>query len=86
MGKKLTLQIAKKFLQDNEAVDLGQFISIADDAATVLSKHKGPLVLDGLTKLSAEIAAVLSTHEGPLSLDGLTALPAGTAQALEHFK
>ena len=39
MSQELTLKVAQKFLQDNGAVDLSKFNSIADAAAEALGKH-----------------------------------------------
>ena len=41
MSQELTLKDAQKFLQDNDAVDLSEFISIADAAAEALAKKRG---------------------------------------------
>ena len=86
MGKELTLEIAKQFLQDNDAVNLEEFTSIADDAAVALRKHEGWLLLNSLTTLSDAAAAALSKHEGRLSLDSLTALSDAAAVALSQHK
>ena len=52
MSQELTLKVAQKFLQGNDAVDLSEFNSIADAAAEALAKHEGNLWLSGLTTLS----------------------------------
>ena len=51
MSQELTLKVAQKFLQDNDAVELSKFKSIADAAAEALGKHEGYLNLNGLTTL-----------------------------------
>ena len=49
-GGLLTVEIAEKFLADNDSVDLSQFTSIEDAAAEALGKNRGgPLFLNGLT-------------------------------------
>ncbi len=67
MSQELTLKVAQKFLQDNDAVDLSKFKSIAAAAAEALGKHEGDLVLSGLTTLSAAAAEALAKHKGSLS-------------------
>ena len=74
-GKVLTREIAERFLEDEDSVDLEEFTAIEDVAAESLSKHEGDLDLDGLTSLSDAAAESLSKHEGDeLSLNGLTSL------------
>ena len=83
MSQELTLKVAQKFLQDNDAVDLREFNSIADAAAEALAEHEGSLRLTGLTTLSdAALAEALAKHEGDLYLSGLTTLSDATAEAL----
>ena len=62
MSKKniLTLEIAEKFLNDNDSVVLKKFTSLEDAAAEALSKCKGSLYLDGLTTLSKDAASLLA--------------------------
>ena len=70
MSKKniLTQEIAEKFLKDDASVDLGQFTSIEESAAEVLSKCKGSLNLNGLTTLSVAAASSLAkVASAPLS-------------------
>ena len=84
----LTVEIAEKFLADNDSVDLSQFTSIEDAAAEALGKNRGgPLFLNGLTSLSDTAAEALAKHEGVgfnggLYLIGLTSLSDTAAQAL----
>ena len=62
MSKKniLTLEIAEKFLKDNDSVDLEQFTSIEESAAEALSKYKESLNLNGLTTLSKAAVSSLA--------------------------
>ena len=60
--KELTLSIAKKFLEDENAVDVSDFNCITVEAAEAFAKHKGDdLSLEGLTSLS-------DSHSSPLVL------------------
>ena len=68
-GGLLTVEIAEKFLADNDSVDLSQFTSVEDAAAESLAKHKGQLRLEGLTSLSDSAAEALGKHERYLGLD-----------------
>ena len=87
-GGLLTVEIAEKFLADNDSVDLSQFTSIEDAAAEALGKNRGgPLFLNGLTSLSDTAAEALAKHEGVgfnggLYLIGLTSLSDTAAQAM----
>ena len=48
-GKILTKEIAEQFLEDEDSVDLSEFIKIDDAAAAIISKCKGDeLYLPGL--------------------------------------
>ena len=80
MSQELTLKVAQKFLQDNDAVDLSKFKSIAAAAAEALGKHEGDLVLSGLTTLSAAAAKALAKHEGDLYLIGVVEAAVTRAQ------
>jgi hypothetical protein len=85
-GATLTLDIAKKFLEDSEGVDLQEFTSITDDAADALAQHEGDLVLNGLISLSDAAAVALAKHQAELSLNGLTSLSDAAAAALAKHK
>ena len=78
----LTAAIAVRYLEDNDSVDLNDFLSLTEEAAQVLSLHDGNLSLSGLRLLSPESASALSRHAGSLSLRGLTTLSDGVASAL----
>ena len=72
---------------DEESVDFSSFTGIEEEAADVLSKHKGELNLNGLTELSDAVAESLSKFEGDyLQLDGLTELSDAAAESLSKFK
>lgn len=62
----LTLEIAERFLKNNNSVDLDQFTYIEEPAAEALSKHKGSLSLDGITTLSKAAASSLARAEPSL--------------------
>jgi len=88
MSTRLTLTIAKKYLQGDTG-DLEKFTSIDAAAAQALAQCKGRLDLPGLTSLSDAAAQALAQYEGDLSLldlDGLTSLSAAAAQALAKRK
>ena len=82
MSLELTLEVAREFLKDNDAVGLSKFNSIADAAAEALAKHKGNLWLNGLKTLSDAAAEGLAKHKGNLDLSGLTTLSDAAAKAL----
>ena len=75
-------EVAQRFLEDEDSIDLSAASSINDVAAEALSKHEGELCLNGLTKLSDVAAEALSKHKGDLYLDGLTELSDTAAEAL----
>ena len=86
MSQELTLKVAQKFLKNNDAVDLSEFISIADAAAEALAKHKGWLDLSGLKTLSDAAAKALAKLKGNLDLSGLTSLSDGAAAAFARHE
>ena len=61
---RIDLEMATKFLADPNAVDLSKGQILDDDAAEVLSRHRGALVFDGLTSLSDAAAGSLSRLQG----------------------
>jgi len=79
-------EVAQRFLEDEDSIDLSAASSINDVAAEALSKHEGELCLDGLTELSDTAAEALSKHEGYHSLNGLTELSDVAAEALSKYK
>jgi len=82
-GKCLTREEAQRFVADPESVNLGEYASIEDDAATVLCEHKGDLELDGVTSLSPSAARILAQFDGgALSLGGLSNIPRDVAETL----
>ena len=44
-SKILTTEIAERFLDDNDSVDLSEFTSIEDAAAQALAKHEGFVIV-----------------------------------------
>ena len=84
--KILTINIAKRFLKDNDSIHLGEFTLIEPSAAQVLAKHKGELNLSGLTSLSDKSAMELSKHQGLLVLVNLASLSNTGAEALVQSK
>lgn len=64
-------------------LDLTALMCLTQEAAAHLAKHiDGPLYLDGLTELRADVAEALRAHTGPLSLNGLQSL---SREAAEQF-
>jgi hypothetical protein len=68
------------------AADPTQVDSLSVSQAESLVTRKGPLALNNLKTLPAEVAAVLARHEGELSLNGLTDLSPEAAAALARHK
>lgn len=84
---ELDAELAQSFLEDPDSVNLGDFTSITDDAAEVVSKYRGgTLFLYGLTNLSDAAADALSRHQGDLELGGLTELSEAAAEALSKHQ
>jgi len=84
-NKSLALKDAKKYIQDDESVDLSEFTSIDDDAAAALSNYDGfELALNGITALSVKAASSLAKAETRLELNGITTLPVEIAKALAN--
>jgi hypothetical protein len=79
---RITLEVAMRFLDDEDSVNLGEYTAIDVDAAELLAQHPSDLILDGLTALDLEAAEALANHDGWLSLNGLTALDVEVAEAL----
>jgi Mn-dependent DtxR family transcriptional regulator len=89
-GATLTLDLAKKFLGDREAVDLYEFTSITDNAAAALADElpdDDVLSLNGLTSVSDAAAAALAKRRRlGLSLNGLTSLSDAAVAALAGYE
>ena len=61
--------------------------SLSDAAAESLSKHEGPLALNGLTSLSDAAAESLSKHKGDnLWFNSLTNLSDAASESLSKYK
>jgi len=79
-AKILTKEIAQEFIS-NPTLDLSQFDTIEDDAASIIARYKKQLDLDGLSSLSQVAAQSLAPHKGWLSV-GLTNLSDATIAKL----
>lgn len=79
-------EVAQRFLEDEDSIDLSAASSIDEAAAVILSKFEGWLCLDGLTELSDSTVEVLAKQEGTLSLDGLSELSDAAAEALSKHQ
>lgn len=82
----LTREIVEKFLEDEDNISISKCISIDDDAAEILAKHKGYLYLSGLRELSDAAAESLAKQQGYLNLDGLSSLTDTVAQSLSRHQ
>jgi hypothetical protein len=83
--KILTKKIAERLLADCGSADslyLDEFTNIEDDAAEVLTQHKGDLFLNGLRDMSVGVAKALAQHKGELWLGGLVNITISLAEAL----
>ena len=83
-------EIAERFLEDNDSVDLSEFTSIEEAAAQALAKHEGSLRLNQLESVSIAAAASLAKVK-PLKgefnctqLDSLSLTPKVAAQLAEY--
>ena len=85
-GGLLTVEIAEKFLADNDSVDLSLFTSVEDAAAEALAKSKAILDFRGLAAISDSAAEALAKHDGVLVLNGLTSLSDAQADALSKHE
>ncbi|MFN9601819.1 MAG: formylglycine-generating enzyme family protein, partial [Planctomycetota bacterium] len=63
-SKVLTKAIAKKFLKDEDSVDLSEFTAIEDEAAVVLLEYDGELLLDGLSNVKALFSKLSGSSDG----------------------
>jgi hypothetical protein len=67
--------------------ELGGLTSLSNEAAEILSRHKGELWLNGLKSLSDAAAESLSRHKGEvLSLNGLTSVSDEVAESLSKHR
>lgn len=82
-AKRITKEIAQRYLKDTSSVDLGTFTELDDKAAEVLCKSDGWLQLSGLTHLSDAAAKGLAKFKGvSLELNGLTEVSDSVIQSL----
>ena len=80
---RINAEMARRFLERPDLVDLSKAKIIDDDAAEILAIHKGELYLDGLISLSNAAAESLGECQGVwLSLGGLKSLSDAAAEAL----
>jgi hypothetical protein len=85
--KRLTKEIAEKFLVDPVRRGLDGFTELDNEAAALLSKHKEALDLCGLESLSDAAARILSMYKGRwLELNGLKHLSDTAAESLSKCK
>ncbi len=82
---KRNMEIFKEIL-DGNLNHSRELTFITSKIAESLSKHKGYLVLSGLTTLSDNAAESLSKHKGNLYLNGLTSLSDNAAESLSKHK
>ena len=66
--KVLTKEIAEKFMEDDDSVDLSEFTAIEDQAAEVLSNYEEDLDLSQLLSISDVSTESLRSHRGRLAL------------------
>lgn len=79
---RIDVEMARRFIQDKDSVDLSKAQILDDDAAEILSEHSFELFLNGLTCLSDAAASALSKYDGVLHLNGLMSLSDAAANAL----
>ena len=87
MLKVLTNTLVLAAQKNAYSADFSHFSSIEDKAADSISRLKGDVNLNGLTKLSTPIANALGKLRcSYLHLNGLSELSLGAAQGLSKFK
>jgi hypothetical protein len=79
--ERITLDVARQFLDDSNSVDLSKYQLIDDEAAIILSENCNELFLDGLITLSEAAANSLACIDGNLSFASLKHLDDGVAHA-----
>ena len=85
--RRLTVEIARQFLEEPEAVDTSRFSQIDDAAAKVFRYREGVLNLDGLRRLSEKSMREVANFWGELSLGGLNRISVSDARRLaKHGK
>jgi hypothetical protein len=82
VGRRLDADVARRFLENPESVDLSEFIDLDTDAAEILAACECGLDLRGLDNLSTKAAEALTAHNGDLCLDGLERISDEVAKAL----
>jgi len=85
--KRLTLEVAQRFVDEPDSVDLTEYELLDDDAAEALSKLQGGcLYLFGPEELRDAAAESLSKHVVGLGLSGLKELSDAAAESLSRFE
>lgn len=83
----INLEVATKYLNDQNSVNISKASTIDDEAAALLSTFVGGLELDGIIELSDKAAEFLSNHKGwLLTLNGITHLSENAAKSLMNHK
>lgn len=86
MTKELKAAVAQrriaKFKPGWEDLDLTEFSSITEDAASLVSQVEDSVNLSNLETISDTVAEILGGHKGALQLSGLTAISAAVAASL----
>lgn len=82
----LTVDLAHQLIDGHSAgdLDLRSVTSLTPDAAHVLTRCPGILILSGLLELPPECARQFIRFHRPLWLHGLREIPDATAEALSH--
>jgi hypothetical protein len=84
--RMLTEEVAKRFLDNPDAVDLEEYGAISEGAGSILVQSEEPLDLNGLSDISDTAAKVLSKTNDSLRLDGLTSISDKAIQSLSRAK
>lgn len=81
-ANKISSANLKEIVKQHSRIDL-ELREISDEAAEILSKNQGKLVLSGLKKISDNCASILAKHKGELYLRKDVEI---TAQGMETLK
>jgi hypothetical protein len=81
-ANKISSANLKEIVKQHSRIDL-ELREISDEAAEILSKNQGKLVLSGLKKISDNCASILAKHKGELYLLKDVEI---TAQGMETLK
>lgn len=87
MGELTSVSVdAAHLLLARSFLDLRSVEHLSPEAAGVLGKHRGRLILLGLMSLDLDVAQALGAHEGFLDLSGVTYISLENARALAYQK